>query len=65
MAFRLAAERPDLIAAIGPVAGHCWVSPAPAARAAPALMIFGARDLLNPVEGGEVTTPWGASEAPA
>lgn len=62
MAFRLAAEQPDLVAAIGPVAGHCWVTPATGPRAVPALMLFGGRDPLNPVEGGDVTTPWGTAE---
>lgn len=62
MAFRLAAERPDLVTAIGPVAGHCWVEPTRATRPVPALMIFGGVDPLNPIEGGEVTTPWGAQE---
>lgn len=62
MAFRLAAERPDLVAAIGAVAGHCWVAPEPAPRAVPGFMIFGGLDLLNPIDGGEVTTPWGAEE---
>jgi len=62
MAFCLAAERPGLIAALGAVAGHCWVTPPPTRRTVPALMIFGGRDLLNPVEGGVVTTPWGSEE---
>lgn len=62
LAFRLAAERPDVITAIAPVAGHCWVEPRPFARAVPLLHIAGAEDPLNPLAGGEVATPWGHSE---
>ncbi len=62
MAFRAGAELAGRVAAIGPVAGHCWVSPPAADTPVPALMIFGGVDPLNPVEGGEVTTPWGTSE---
>lgn len=58
MAYRFAAERPARVAAIAPVAGHCWVEPAASAQPVPALMIFGGADPLNPPAGGEVTTPW-------
>ena len=61
MAFRAGAELADRVAAIGPVAGHCWVAPPPD-RPVPALMIFGGQDPLNPPEGGEVKTPWGSVE---
>jgi len=62
MTFRAGAELGARIAAIGPVAGHCWVDPERLARPVPALMIFGALDPLNPPDGGEVTTPWGKVE---
>lgn len=62
MAFRAGAELAGRVAAIGPVAGHCWVAPPPSTRPVPALMIFGGLDPLNPPEGGEVTTPWGSAE---
>jgi len=62
MAFRAGAELVGRVAAIGPVAGHCWVAPTPSARPVPALMIFGGRDPLNPPDGGEVKTPWGSVE---
>ncbi|HEX5005007.1 MAG TPA: PHB depolymerase family esterase [Gemmatimonadales bacterium] len=62
MVFRAAAALPDRVAAIGPVAGHCWTTPAPLPRPVPALMLFGGRDLLNPPEGGDVKTPWGHAE---
>lgn len=62
MAFRAGAALAGRVAAIGPVAGHCWVTPPPGTTPVPALMIFGGRDPLNPTEGGEVKTPWGATE---
>lgn len=62
LAFRLAAERPDLVAAVAPVAGHCWVEPGPLKRAVPLLHLAGGADPLNPVPGGEVETPWGHRE---
>jgi polyhydroxybutyrate depolymerase len=62
MAFRAGAALAPRIAAIGPVAGHCWVTPASIERPVPALMIYGGKDPLNPAAGGEVTTPWGTAE---
>lgn len=62
MTFRAGAALAGLVAAIGPVAGHCWVHPPESATPVPALMIFGGVDPLNPVDGGEVKTPWGTTE---
>jgi len=62
MAFRAGAALATRVAAIGPVAGHCWVDPPSLERPVPALMMFGGKDPLNPPAGGEVTTPWGARE---
>lgn len=62
LAFRAGAELARRVAAIGPVAGHCWVAPTPGPRPVPALMLFGGQDLLNPPGGGEVRTPWGSVE---
>jgi polyhydroxybutyrate depolymerase len=62
MTFQAGAALAGRVAAIGPVAGHCWVSPPFSATPVPALMIFGGVDPLNPVEGGDVTTPWGTAE---
>jgi polyhydroxybutyrate depolymerase len=62
MTFRAGAELAGRLAAIGPVAGHCWVSPPAADTPVPALMIYGGVDPLNPVDGGEVKTPWGTVE---
>lgn len=62
LAFRLGAELGNLIAAIAPVAGHCWIDRPRPARPMPLLHIAGAADPLNPIDGGEVETPWGHSE---
>jgi polyhydroxybutyrate depolymerase len=62
MTFRAGVALVGKIAAIGPVAGHCWVSPPASMTPLPALMIFGGLDPLNPVDGGEVKTPWGTVE---
>ena len=61
LAFRAAAELRGRIRAIAPVAGHCWVDP-PAGSAIPLLYLMGDSDPLNPIEGGEVATPWGGRE---
>jgi polyhydroxybutyrate depolymerase len=61
LAFRSAAELPGRIRALAPVAGHCWVDP-PAGSATPLLYLIGDSDPLNPIEGGEVATPWGGQE---
>jgi polyhydroxybutyrate depolymerase len=59
MAFRFAAERPERLTALAPVAGYCWVQgPAPV-RPVPTLYLIGDRDPLVPLAGGEVTVPWG------
>jgi polyhydroxybutyrate depolymerase len=57
MAFRLAAERADRMAAVAPVAGYCWVNPKPA-RPVPTLYVVGTTDPLVPLRGGEVRSPW-------
>jgi polyhydroxybutyrate depolymerase len=62
LAFRLGAELANVVAAVAPVAGHCWIDPPRLVRPGPLLHIAGAEDPLNPLEGGEVETPWGHSE---
>lgn len=62
LAFRVAAEHPELIAAIAPVAGHCWIEPPPLSRPVPLLHLAGESDPLNPPAGGTVATPWGYAE---
>jgi polyhydroxybutyrate depolymerase len=54
MAFRVARERADLVAAIAPVAGADWLTAVQPARAVPLLYITGTADPLNPLEGGDV-----------
>jgi polyhydroxybutyrate depolymerase len=58
MAFRFAAERADRVAAIAPVAGHCWVREPKLSRPVPTLYTSGTSDLLIPFRGGEVRLPW-------
>jgi polyhydroxybutyrate depolymerase len=58
MAFRFAAERAELLAAVAPVAGHCWVATRPA-RPVPTLYLIGTEDPLVPLRGGPVRLPWG------
>ncbi|HEU4828278.1 MAG TPA: PHB depolymerase family esterase [Gemmatimonadales bacterium] len=61
LAFRAAAELRDHVAAVAPVAGHCWHVPEPG-RLPPLLYLMGDADPLNPIEGGAVQTPWGGEE---
>lgn len=62
LAFRAAAELGDRVASLAPVAGHLWLErPAPS-RPVSLLALFGGADPLNPVEGGEIRTPWGSTE---
>ncbi len=58
MAFRFAAERADLVAAVAPVAGYCWTDAVPV-RPVPTLYAVGDRDPLIPAAGGPVRLPWG------
>lgn len=59
MAFRFAAERSDLLAAVAPVAGYCPAAVPTPARPVPTLFLHGDADLLIPVVGGPVRLPWG------
>ncbi len=58
MAFRFAAERSDLVAAVAPVAGYCWTDATPV-RPVPTLYLVGDADPLIPWAGGSVRLPWG------
>ena len=58
MAFRFAAERADVVAAVAPVAGYCWTDAAPS-RPVPTLYLIGDADPLVPLAGGPVRLPWG------
>ena len=61
LAFRAAAELGERVAAVAPVAGHCWIEPTQG-PVPPLLYLMGGADPLNPIGGGPVTTPWGGSE---
>ena len=58
MAFRVAAELADRVAAVAPVAGHCWVADPKPVRPVPTLYLIGDSDPLVPLRGGEVRSPW-------
>lgn len=58
MAFRIAAEAADRVAAIAPVAGYCWVADPKPVRPVPTLYTVGTADLLIPLRGGDVRLPW-------
>ncbi len=58
MAFRFAAERTELIRAVAPVAGHCWIDEPKPSRAIPTLFLIGGGDPLIPMSDGPVNLPW-------
>jgi polyhydroxybutyrate depolymerase len=59
MAFRVAAELSELVAAVAPVAGYCRVPEGfRPARPVPTLYLIGAADPLIPPRGGDVRSPW-------
>lgn len=62
MAFRFAVEHAELVAAIGPVAGHFRMRAAHPARRVPMICFFGKQDPISPYDGGLVHLPWGATE---
>ncbi len=59
MTFRFAAERAELLTAIAPVAGYCWVRDPKPIRPVPTLYLVGTADPLIPLLGGSVRSPWG------
>jgi polyhydroxybutyrate depolymerase len=59
MTFRVAHVMSERIAAIAPVAGYCRIDEPRPYRAVPTLYLVGTVDPLVPLDGGEVTTPWG------
>ena len=61
MVFRFAAEQADRVAAIAPVAGHCWIDPKPS-RPVPTYYLVGDSDPLVPLAGGPVQTFWGKAD---
>lgn len=61
MVFRLCAERAQRLAAVAPVAAHCWVPDPRPARPVDTLYLVGDSDPLVPLAGGTVTSPWGGT----
>jgi polyhydroxybutyrate depolymerase len=55
MAYRFGFERADLVAAVGVVAGHCFVEPKPLTSRVSLIQIVGDKDPFTPMAGGEVT----------
>lgn len=62
MTFRMAAEFPNVLAAIAPVSGPCRVRDVKLPRVVPTIFFFGKLDPLAPFDGGTVTLPWGPTE---
>lgn len=58
MALRAVAALSSRFAAVAAVCGHLWDLERRPAEPVPLLYIAGAKDRLNPIEGGIVTTPW-------
>jgi polyhydroxybutyrate depolymerase len=59
LCFALAVALSRRIAAIAPVASHCWLPDPRPLRPVPTIHLIGTRDPLIPLEGGEVRFPWG------
>ncbi len=59
MTFRYAAARSECLAAVAPVAGHCWSAGFKLAHPLPTLYLIGSHDPLIPLRGGEIELPWG------
>ncbi len=58
LVFRLGVEMSDRLAAIAPVATHCWVKAPRPRRPIPTFYLVGTDDPLAPLDGGEVLTPF-------
>jgi polyhydroxybutyrate depolymerase len=58
MTFRVGAELSQRVAAIAPIAGHCWLKDPLPARPIPTLFMIGDQDPLVPLLGGEIQSPW-------
>jgi polyhydroxybutyrate depolymerase len=56
--FRLAERFCRRLAALGPVAGHCWAESPRLDRPVPTVYLIGTSDPLLPIAGGVVHTPW-------
>jgi polyhydroxybutyrate depolymerase len=61
LVFRLGAELSTRIAAIAPVASHCWLKHPQPQRPVPTIYLIGSDDPLTPLEGGEIHSPFGGT----
>lgn len=59
LTYRLGVELADRLAAIAPVAAHCWVETPRPRRPVPTFALVGVNDPLAPLAGGEVQSPFG------
>src|SRR5262249_34152583 len=59
LVFRLGVELSDRLAAIAPVAAHCWVKDPKPRRPIFTFYLIGTGDPLAPRDGGEVQSPFG------
>ena len=64
MTFRLATELSERFTAIGTVAGMMALENPKPKKPLPTLYILGTKDPLMPLNGGEVTLPWGSRKNP-
>jgi polyhydroxybutyrate depolymerase len=58
MTFRVGADLSQRVAAIAPVAGHCWLKDPKPKRPIPTMFMVGDLDPLIPLEGGDFRSPW-------
>lgn len=61
LAMNLAIDLPGRLAAVAAVAGPLWRTDRAPSRPTSLIYITGDEDPLNPLEGGEVVSPWGRS----
>lgn len=62
MAFRVGAELSELVAAIAPVSGTCWLEKPKPSKSISLCYITGTADSLNPIEGGYPKLAFGGKE---
>ncbi len=61
LTFLLGAKLSDRLAAIAPVASHCWQPDPKPEHPRPTLYLVGTADPLVPIAGGKVALPWDAA----
>ena len=58
LTFLLGAQLSDRLAALAPVASHCWQANPRPAHPRPTLYLVGTQDPIVPIDGGKVALPW-------